>query len=66
MFSWRDSPGARWYENRRYAIIVCGGEAMESQLKHKGHLKIFFGYAAGVGKTYGMLEAARAAKSEGN
>ena len=24
-----------------------------------GHLKIFFGYAAGVGKTYAMLEAAR-------
>ncbi|QQS09101.1 MAG: sensor histidine kinase KdpD [Phycisphaerales bacterium] len=26
----------------------------------KGHLKIFFGYSPGVGKTYGMLEAARA------
>ena len=25
----------------------------------KGKLKIFFGYAAGVGKTYAMLEAAR-------
>lgn len=31
----------------------------------RGHLKIFFGYAAGVGKTYTMLEAAHAAKSKG-
>ena len=30
-----------------------------------GKLKIFFGYAAGVGKTYAMLEAAHAAKTEG-
>ncbi|MFR3226309.1 MAG: DUF4118 domain-containing protein [Blautia massiliensis (ex Durand et al. 2017)] len=31
----------------------------------KGHLKIFFGYAAGVGKTYAMLEAAHRAKDHG-
>ena len=30
-----------------------------------GKLKIFLGYAAGVGKTYGMLEAARLRKKEG-
>lgn len=30
-----------------------------------GHLKIFFGYAAGVGKTYSMLKAAHAAKHRG-
>ena len=30
-----------------------------------GKLKIFFGYAAGVGKTYAMLEAAHQAKKEG-
>ncbi len=30
-----------------------------------GTLKIFFGYAAGVGKTYAMLEAARRAKEAG-
>ena len=30
-----------------------------------GQLKIFFGYAAGVGKTYAMLEAARRAKASG-
>lgn len=30
-----------------------------------GRLKIFFGYAAGVGKTYAMLEAARQVKAQG-
>ena len=30
-----------------------------------GHLKIFFGYVAGVGKTYAMLKAAHAAKRRG-
>ena len=29
----------------------------ENQERVRGHLKIFFGYAAGVGKTYAMLEA---------
>lgn len=31
----------------------------------RGRLKIFFGYAAGVGKTYAMLEAAHRAKEAG-
>src|SRR5882724_1108964 len=31
----------------------------------RGKLKIFFGYAAGVGKTYAMLEAARRERAEG-
>src|SRR5262249_37874866 len=31
----------------------------------RGRLKIFFGYAAGVGKTFAMLEAARREKVEG-
>jgi two-component system sensor histidine kinase KdpD len=31
----------------------------------RGRLKIFFGYAAGVGKTYAMLTAARREKAEG-
>lgn len=31
----------------------------------RGHLKIFFGYATGVGKTYAMLEAAHAAQKRG-
>src|SRR5207302_7259848 len=32
---------------------------------HRGRLKIFLGYAAGVGKTYAMLEAARRERAEG-
>lgn len=36
-----------------------------SALPKKGHLKIFFGYAAGVGKTYAMLEAAHQAQKRG-
>lgn len=34
-------------------------------LSSHGRLKIFFGYAAGVGKTYAMLEAAQQAQKEG-
>lgn len=37
----------------------------ERRAGQRGHLKIFFGYAAGVGKTYAMLEAAHAAKARG-
>ena len=37
----------------------------EDEATRRGHLKIFFGYAAGVGKTYAMLKAAHAAKSRG-
>lgn len=37
----------------------------EEYAKSRGHLKIFFGYAAGVGKTYAMLQAAHAAKNMG-
>ena len=33
----------------------------EEIAKQRGKLKIFFGYAAGVGKTYAMLEAAHVA-----
>ncbi len=37
----------------------------EKPKESRGRLKIFFGYAAGVGKTYAMLEAAHAAKDAG-
>ncbi len=40
---------------------IKSGETTHS----RGTLKIFFGYAAGVGKTYAMLEAAHAAKDQG-
>ncbi len=33
--------------------------------KRQGSLKIYLGYAAGVGKTYAMLEAAHVAKDHG-
>lgn len=39
-------------------------QKMENKEKY-GKLKIFFGYAAGVGKTYAMLQAAHEAKNEG-
>lgn len=35
------------------------GDIQEGQQNKKGRLKIFFGYAAGVGKTYAMLDDAR-------
>ena len=38
---------------------------MKSGRKHRGKLKIFLGYIAGVGKTYEMLQAAHLRKREG-
>src|SRR5262245_52565773 len=37
----------------------------DEQALQRGKLKIFLGYAAGVGKTYAMLEAAHQRKNEG-
>lgn len=37
----------------------------EKQTLNRGRLKIFFGYAAGVGKTYAMPKAAHSAKRRG-
>ena len=37
----------------------------EERQKNRGKLKIFLGYIAGVGKTYGMLTAAHLRKNEG-
>src|SRR5215510_3021289 len=37
----------------------------EEEARQRGKLKIFLGYAAGVGKTYAMLEAAHQRKNEG-
>lgn len=37
----------------------------EEKMPEPGRMKIFFGYAAGVGKTYAMLEAAHQAKAAG-
>ncbi len=38
---------------------------VQAQYSTRGKVKIFFGAVAGVGKTYTMLEQARARKSEG-
>lgn len=38
---------------------------VKTEEAHRGKLKIFFGAVAGVGKTYKMLESARARKKEG-
>ncbi len=43
--------------------LLAQVEAEEEQAKH-GRLKIFLGYAAGVGKTYAMLEAAHQRKRD--
>lgn len=43
---------------------IKSAEQMNSK-NARGRLKIFFGYAAGVGKTYAMLEAAHEAKRAG-
>ncbi|MCX5716430.1 MAG: sensor histidine kinase KdpD [Candidatus Omnitrophica bacterium] len=40
-------------------------ENIKREESHRGKLKIFFGAAAGVGKTYSMLETARMQKKEG-
>src|SRR6186997_1786579 len=37
----------------------------EEQQQARGKLKIFLGYAAGVGKTFAMLEAAHQRKAQG-
>src|SRR5919198_4372425 len=37
----------------------------EEARQHRGKLKVFFGAAAGVGKTYAMLEAAREQRADG-
>jgi len=44
--------------------LLAQVQAKEAEAR-RGSLKVFFGYAAGVGKTYSMLENAQRAKAEG-
>src|ERR1700752_4835159 len=44
--------------------LLAHVQAEEARAK-RGRLRIFFGATAGVGKTYAMLEAARAARANG-
>jgi two-component system sensor histidine kinase KdpD len=46
-------------------LKLAQAEEAEAERAKQGKLKIFLGYAAGVGKTYAMLEAARSRKGEG-
>ena len=45
-------------------VALMGAEAATSE-RAKGHYKIFLGMAAGVGKTYRMLQEGRQAQAEG-
>ncbi|MGN0546027.1 MAG: DUF4118 domain-containing protein, partial [Acutalibacteraceae bacterium] len=49
----------------RQSPEIILNEIKEEKRLSRGRLKIFFGYAAGVGKTYAMLKAAHAAKHRG-
>lgn len=48
-----------------YELLKAIRKEEDSSGRTRGRLKIFFGYAAGVGKTYAMLEAAHSAKQRG-
>lgn len=52
-------------ESRQEADRLLEAIRVEEEHKDRGRLKIFFGYAAGVGKTYAMLKAAHTAKRQG-
>ncbi len=52
-------------ENRPDPDTLLAHVQGEERQKHRGKLKIFLGYIAGVGKTYEMLEAAHLRKNEG-
>ena len=52
-------------ENNLMADKLLKAIQEEERDKARGRLKIFFGYAAGVGKTYAMLKAAHEAKQRG-
>lgn len=58
----RPSPDALLAQLRQAAY----GNTAAPQQQVRGTLKIFFGYAAGVGKTYSMLRAAHAARELGH
>jgi len=52
-------------ENRPDPDSLLARVEAEERQKARGRLKIFLGYAAGVGKTYSMLEAAHSRRAEG-
>ena len=52
-------------ENRPTPEQMLARAQREETRSKRGRLKIFFGAAPGVGKTYAMLEAAQRARAEG-
>src|SRR3989441_3960192 len=60
-----DGRGARMTEHRPDPEALLARAMEEEARKSQGRLKLFFGAAAGVGKTYAMLEAARELKTSG-
>ena len=52
-------------ENRRDPDELLADVQRDETRARRGHLRIFFGASAGVGKTFSMLEAARAACAAG-
>ena len=52
-------------ERRPDPDVLLGELKAEHRGAHRGRMKVFFGYAAGVGKTFAMLEAAHRAKDAG-
>ncbi|PWU02049.1 MAG: hypothetical protein C5B51_21670 [Terriglobia bacterium] len=65
LFGWK--VGRMAHELRRKTPEECMLEvqAEEAALARKGHLKIFLGYASGVGKSYRMLDEARRRRERG-
>lgn len=53
------------YDNRPDPEHILNKIKAEEKQNSKGMLKIFFGYSAGVGKTYAMLEAAQEIQEDG-
>jgi Osmosensitive K+ channel histidine kinase len=53
------------YESRPDPDALLARVEREENQRRRGRLKVFFGAAAGVGKTYAMLLAAKAKRDEG-
>src|SRR5438874_12059914 len=60
-----DGRGARMPEHRPDPEALLARAKEEEARKSQGRLKLFFGAAAGVGKTFAMLEAARELETAG-
>jgi two-component system sensor histidine kinase KdpD len=64
MHSMPEETDRNYSQSRDPNILLAHAQAQEPK-PLRGRLKVFFGYAAGVGKTYAMLDAAHEAKNHG-